>query len=241
MSLTNVINNEFRPLYARYTDTNELGDPLITACIRNGLRRFSRYYPRPNRFADLSIDKDDTFFDLPSDFMLTPFDELYSGLLGLEVHVNGIFSVMDTAGLFSSKSYNIFDTQYGSTDHKPPSIRGWSYPTEIRTAINDQGNFILQFREKFGETKPVQFFYGGIHVISDAVIDVDPVIPAKNSIPEFYKDIFLEQCFGYAALARERALLESDERNAKKANEYARLALKHFSTINDLVSLGSRG
>jgi hypothetical protein len=232
---------EFRELWARYAKSDDLGDPLIKSCIKQATRKFSRYLCRPNRKAVIDIVSTDESITLPPDFISCPLNELYLAISGINVGSDDIITILEPNDILQTRIYNLFDTQLGATDFTPPHFRGYHLPQQLRIGINDNGLYEIMFLQPIGINTTAKFFYGGCHVIANADNVTIPNVPAKNSIPELYKDIFLDVAFGYGCLARAKALLETDERNFRKVIEYEQMAEKYFKSLNDLAPLGSRG
>ena len=235
MSLSSMIT-DFREEYSRIAASEELGDSLIKACIRRAILRFSRHSGRSNRLADLTINSTDTFLILPSDFLFTPVRELAYGILGITIDSGDLLSILDYT--INSTPYYLFDTYdspLASTAYKPRYWRSFQIPLTVRLGVSDNGAWLIQFNQAFGDTREIKFYYTGIHQLDDGTIM--PVVPAKNTIPIAYRDIFLSIVMGYAMEARSRDTLIADE---KKALQYQKLAEKCFSRLEELTTLGRR-
>jgi hypothetical protein len=76
-------------------------------------------------------------------------------------------------------------------------------------------------------------------MINDADNTEDPEIPARYTIPKIYRDVFLSVVMGFAMEARARDVIIDEEEGELKAAMYEKLALKHFSRLEDVTTAGT--
>lgn len=237
MSETQVEEN-FRLLFSRLAADEQLGSPLIRACIRQAKARFSLFRPRANRLAEIAVVSTDTYMTLPSDFLRCRIDDLTFALTGCYPNTRGFFSIsnfssdrVENISLFGDMN---LDTTTGISRFKPYIVTPGFKPTMARISTDDNGNWIIQFNDAFGYNKTVKFYYSAFHTIEDATEGEDPQ-PAKNSINWIFREQFLQVVRGYALQALATEMVVEDE---KKAIVYDKLADKAFMALNDITSAG---
>lgn len=237
---------EFRNLYARRPELDEVGDSLISASLKNAIRYYSRISPRRNRKASIDVLATGTILILPDDFLSCKVSDLLAGILGSTTNSSFVLSIdgvdLSTSNYRSPFFGRDFQTEIGSTEYPIVQFTTSQANPGLKLTTNDDGKYVIEFPQSFGQDKTVMFYYTAFHTIKDLIPATisDPEIPAINSVPENDRELLLRTTWGYVNYAMAQAASAGKDDNSQRAaDRYLKVAKMHLNDVmNEKAPLG---
>lgn len=203
MSLTSFLV-EFRDLYENNAASREISDSLVGASVKQAARRISRYRPRLNQKANLTITAGSFTADLPANFASATIAELYRVKTGNQLQDPAFLNrYLDIWG--NSIYYFNIGSERFRADGKVYVRRGDFFvdSDSVQLTSGDTGVYgvWLEADETAGATVRTvkNFNYSGLHEINDGT-------PAKDTITADLRDILLDEVMSISLTTRARQL-----------------------------------
>lgn len=229
-----VFYQEIRDIYEQNSKSKELRESFIRAGKDKACRIISRYKPRPNQRADVSITAESASVALPANFLSCTLGAIYKLKYNEKIEDSSLADI--TIDIYNKNTYQSVSSSRFTADGRVRFIshiagipvENTSYLSGFKIEIfaNDSKGFSLWFDEDqvVSARTEKNFNYSGLHEITDT----------KDTITQNIRDIFIDICLKETLLEAARQV--GREGNTTLSNLFLAQSKEYGLSLNDIAA-----